>query len=99
VNFGDWYGWASYRICDLGKRPFFSVDVNVREWKVAFFFSHCEMYFAVKSIEVVQKFCQSFFAMGPDDESVVYISELPHRFVSNYSRDPFFQIRLRGKLL
>jgi hypothetical protein len=31
----------------------FSVDVNVQEWKVAFFF-RCKLYLVVESIEVVQ---------------------------------------------
>jgi len=35
----------------------------------------------VESTEVVQKFCQVFLAMGPDEESVIYISELAYRSV------------------
>jgi hypothetical protein len=95
VNFGvdrDWCGWDSDRLCDIGGRPF-SVDLNVQEWKVAFFFFHCELYLVVESIEVVQKFCQFFYAMGPIDESVVYISE------PVYSGAPIFEIRLGDKLL
>ena len=35
----------------------FFVDVNVQEWKVAFFyFFHCKLYLVVDFIEVVQKF-------------------------------------------
>jgi hypothetical protein len=64
-----------------------------------FFCFHCELYLAVESIEVVQKFCQFFCAMGPVDGSVVYISEAEYRLVSNYSGAPIFQIRLGDKLL
>ena len=48
---------------------------------MAFFFLHCELYLVVESTEVVQKFYQRFFAMGPDEENVVYISEPAYRFV------------------
>jgi len=30
---------------------------------------------------VVQKLCQFFLAIGPDDESIIYISEPAYRFV------------------
>ena len=60
----------------------FSVDVNVQEWKVALFFLfHCKLFLVVESDEVVLIFCQFFLAMGPDDESVFYISEPGYRFV------------------
>ena len=59
----------------------FSVDVNVQEWKVAFFFFHCKLFLVVESDEVVLIFCQFFLAMGPNDESVIYISEPRYRFV------------------
>jgi hypothetical protein len=52
----------------------FLVDVIVQEWKVAFFFFHCELNICVESIDVVQKFCQFFSGMGPNDKSVIYIS-------------------------
>jgi len=35
----------------------------------------------VKSIEVVQKLCQLSLAVGPDDRSVIYVSEPTCRFV------------------
>ena len=41
---------------------------------------HCELNICVESFEVVQEFCQFFFAMGPD-ESVLYISEPACMFV------------------
>jgi len=41
----------------------------------------CKLHLVVESIEVVQKFCQFFLAMGPDDESVIHISEPAYRFV------------------
>jgi len=50
-----------------------------------FFFFHCKLYLVVESIEVVQKFCQFFLAMGPDDENIVYISEPAYRFVCRIS--------------
>jgi hypothetical protein len=34
----EWCGWACDRLCGLGSGPF-SVDINVQEWKVAFFLS------------------------------------------------------------
>jgi len=40
-----------------------SVDVNVQEWKLAFFFFHCKLYLVVESIEVVQKL-SVFFGHG-----------------------------------
>ena len=40
-----------------------------------FFFLHLKLYLVVESTEVVQKFYHFFLAMGPDDESVIYISE------------------------
>jgi len=33
----------------------------------------------VEFTEVVQKFCQFFLTMGPDDESIIYISEPAYR--------------------
>jgi len=45
------------------------------------FFFHCELNICVESIEVVQKFCRFFSAMGPDDESVIYISGPAYRFL------------------
>ena len=61
----------------------FSVDVHVQECKVTFFFFfHCKLYLVVESIEVVQKLCQFFLAMGPDDEHIIYTSEPAYRFVS-----------------
>jgi hypothetical protein len=42
---------------------------------------NCILFLVVKFIEVIQKFCQLFLAMEPDDESVVYISEPAYRFV------------------
>jgi len=35
----------------------------------------------VESIEVIQKLCQFFLAMGSDEESVIYVSEPAYRFV------------------
>ena len=46
-----------------------------------FFYFHCKLYLVVESVEVVQKFCQLFLATGPDDESIIYISEPAYRFV------------------
>jgi hypothetical protein len=46
-----------------------------------FFFFRCELNILVKSSEEVQKFCHLFLAMGPDDESVIYMSEPAYRFV------------------
>jgi len=37
----------------------------------------------VESIEVVQKFCQFFLAMGPDDECIIYISVCWFRYVDD----------------
>ena len=45
---------------------------------MALFVFHCKLYLVVDSMEVVQKFCQFFLAMGPDDER---ISEPAYRFV------------------
>jgi len=41
----------------------------------------CKFYLVVASTEVVQKLCQFFLTMGPDDESIIYISEPACRFV------------------
>jgi hypothetical protein len=61
---------------------YFFADANAQGWKVAlFFFFHCELYLVVESSEVVQKFCQFFLAMGPNDKSVMYIPEPASRFV------------------
>ena len=64
----DWYGWASDIFRVLGSHPF-SVDVQVHECNVAF--SHCKLYLIVASVEVVEKFCQFFLVMGPDDERII----------------------------
>ena len=82
----DCYGRNSSILCALGSLSFF-VYVNVQEWKVVFFFFffHCKLYLVVESIEVVQKFFQFSLAMRPDDESIIYISELAYRFVCGLS--------------
>ena len=60
----------------------FPVDVNVQEWDVtSFFYFQYKLYLFVESVEVVQKFCQFFLAMGPDDKSIIYISEPAYRLV------------------
>jgi hypothetical protein len=47
---------------------------------VAFLF-YCDLNICVESTEVVQKFCQFFFGMGSDDESVVYISKPEYMYM------------------
>jgi len=70
-----------YILCPREQSVFF-VDVHVQECKVTFFFFfHCKLYLFVESIEVVQKFCQFFLTMGPDDERITYISEPAYRFL------------------
>jgi len=64
----------------------FPVDVNIQKWKEAFFF-HCELNICLKSIQVLQKFCQLFLAMGPDDEGVIYISEPAYRFLTTVFKE------------
>jgi len=75
-----WLGFR-YTLCPRELSGFFFVYVNVQERKVAFLSFHCERYLFVESTEVVQKFCQLFLAVRPDNESVIYISEPAYTFV------------------
>ena len=49
---------------------------------MAFFFFHCKLYLVVESIEVVQKFCQRFLAVRPDESIVTYLNQLIGLFVA-----------------